>query len=289
MKAAPDARTHAARPEDLPAWIDTLPTLFIVGCPRSGTTWIQRMLLSLDGVVGGEESHFFAAFAPALRSYDAAAAAPRRVGLCRYIEREDFLREMRRLWGVLQAPLVEASEAPQLLVEKTPGHVRYAAEIDTLFPRSHFLHVVRDGRAVAASLMAASRGWGRTWAPKRIGGAARMWKDHVEAGLAIRAQVGDERYLELRYEDLQVDAAGRLRAVARFAGLDPGDEAIENAVQRNEAAVVRAGDGEASWADEPAGFLRQAEPDAWRAELNAWQRWKFRFYAGDLLGRLGYR
>ena len=33
--------------------------LFIVGAPRSGTTWVQRLLTAHPRIVGGTESHLF--------------------------------------------------------------------------------------------------------------------------------------------------------------------------------------------------------------------------------------
>ena len=33
--------------------------VFIIGCQRSGTTWLQRLLISHPSLCGGQESHFF--------------------------------------------------------------------------------------------------------------------------------------------------------------------------------------------------------------------------------------
>ena len=279
---------HPTRAEDLPAWFDEVTVLFIVGCPRSGTTWVQRMLLALPDAVGGEESHFFEAFAPALEFYDRAAAGPRKVGPACYLDPDGFLNELRRLWVLFHGPLLDVGKPPRVLVEKTPGHVRFAREISLILPRARFAHLVRDGRAVVSSLLAASGSWGRTWAPGRAGGAARMWRDHVRDGQAIRGLVGEERYIEVRYEDFFQDPVASLRTLARFAGLEPTAEQLQEAVRLNDAAAVRSGVGASAWSKEPAGFLRRAAPDGWRDELSRWQLLKVQHYAGSTLRRLGY-
>ncbi|MBI3001835.1 MAG: sulfotransferase, partial [Deltaproteobacteria bacterium] len=33
--------------------------MLIVGCPRSGTTWLQRLLASHPKIITGQESHVF--------------------------------------------------------------------------------------------------------------------------------------------------------------------------------------------------------------------------------------
>lgn len=274
--------------QDLPAWFHELTPLFVVGCPRSGTTWIQRMLLELDGVVGGPETHFFPAFASTFQAYRDSASEGKKVGLGWYLEEDELLRELRRIWVVLMAPLVEHAESPQVLLEKTPNHVRFAQEVHSLLPEARFLHVIRDGRAVVASLLAASKSWGRAWAPSSVDDAIRMWSRDVRAGLEARELVGDAQYLEIRYEDVHAQPLESLRRIARFAGLDPKDEALGEAVHLHDAATIRSGKGHAAWAGEPEGFLRKANPDAWREDLGFWTRRRVRRRAGTLLDALGY-
>ncbi|MFV1959284.1 MAG: sulfotransferase [Planctomycetota bacterium] len=277
------------REQDLPAWLHDVPHLFIVGSPRSGTTWIHRMLLDLDGVVGGPETQFFIGFASALHSYEFSLTQDKRAGLGWYLDYEAFLRELRRLWVIVMGPLVEQVEHPRVLIEKTPSHARFVREIHMVLPAVRFLHVIRDGRAVAASLMAASKTWARSWAPSRAREAIRLWKRHVRAAREARELVGNERYLEVRYEEMLAQPLEGLRRIARFAGLDPAEEALSPVVERHDADAIRAGLGHAVWAGEPEGFLRTAKADAWRRDLGLWDRVQIRSHAGSFLRSLGYR
>src|SRR5687768_17973655 len=62
------ARTSSAADADATDATDaTDAPVFVIGSPRSGTTWVQRLLVAHPAVCGGQESHFFAAFGPPLR------------------------------------------------------------------------------------------------------------------------------------------------------------------------------------------------------------------------------
>lgn len=274
---------------DLPDWFHAVPPLFVVGCPRSGTTWIQRMLLELPGIVGGPESHFFAAFGPALRQFDEIRTPTRDIGLSAYMTRDAVVGELRRLWILTQGPLVEQDAGARVLLEKTPGHARFAAEIREVLPNARFLHVIRDGRAVAASLKAASTSFGEAWAPPRATTAIRMWMGHVRDARGARDIFGDEHYLEVRYEDALAAPKETLVQLARFAGLEPTDDAIRRAVETHDAKAIRSGKGHEIWRTEPEGFFRKATSDGWKQELGLVERIKIRHYAGDMLRSLGYR
>jgi hypothetical protein len=105
------------------------------------------------------------------------------------------------------------------------------------FPGARFLHLVRDGRAVAYSLSRVD--WWEDGVVWWYGDTPRRWRERggdpwalvathwvrelASVGEGLRA-VAAERQLELRYEELVGDPVAVLRRVARFAGLadDPG-------------------------------------------------------------------
>ena len=118
----------------------------------------------------------------------------------------DFLREF--LTRVYERVLATKPEAT-ILLDKHPGYSDHVEYINRLIPNARFIHVIRDGRDVVASLLAASQGWGKLWAPKDVESAASIWKKHVLA--AREAHKYDGRYLEVRYEEL-------LTALHRFVG-----------------------------------------------------------------------
>src|SRR5688500_4619514 len=124
-------------------------------------------MLANPGVCGGPESNFFSNFAGSLRSFNKQAQMARAAGLANYFTADELREALRELWRKAMRLMVERAPAATVLLEKTPSHALWMPEIDELFPRCRFIHLIRDSRAVVASLLAAGRDeWGSQWAPK---------------------------------------------------------------------------------------------------------------------------
>lgn len=114
------------------------------------------------------------------------------------------------------------------------GRIGY---LDEIFPRARFVHLVRDGRDVANSLLRVWfwQGWRgpQNW---RFGPLStedrRLWEEHdrsfvVLAGLAWKILVGsveaarptlsNDRFLEVRYEDFLESPMEEIRRIVDFA------------------------------------------------------------------------
>ncbi len=125
----------------------------------------------------------------------------------------------------------------RVLVSKRIANNQRIPFLTAAFPNARFLHLIRDGRAVAYSLSRVD--WWEDGVVWWYGDTPRRWRERggdpwelvathwlrefasIEEGLAT---VAPDRRLELRYEDLVVEPAGLLEQVAGFAGLpaDPG-------------------------------------------------------------------
>lgn len=104
-------------------------------------------------------------------------------------------------------------DAP-IWVDHTPTNFRRALTMLRLFPDARFIHLVRDGRAVAASVLPLD------WGPNNVMHAAEFWMARCAAGLGAELQLGSDRVLRVRYEDLVTSPEPTLRRIAGFAGLD---------------------------------------------------------------------
>jgi hypothetical protein len=70
--------------------------VFIVGCPRSSTTWLQRLLASHPAIKTGPETDMFSNYVGrAIRAFRADRHRPRRKGLQCYLSEADFLALQR--------------------------------------------------------------------------------------------------------------------------------------------------------------------------------------------------
>lgn len=279
--------------------------VFVVGAPRSGTTWLQRLLAAHPRVATGQESHLFSEFVgPQLRAWRkhlrSAPVERGGVGPGCYHTEEQFLAILRDYMLRLLAPLIEARGEAELFVEKTPGHALYVAEIHELLPEARFIHIIRDARDVVVSLLTAAGSWGQGWAPERTARAALLWERHVRSARTAGRALGARRYHEVHYEELARDGAPTLERLFDFVGLPVERTAIERWLEDNRADAVRAGGGTpiplggafggatGGVVREPDGFMGPARVGAWRGTLSLAQRAVVWHFAGRTMREAGY-
>jgi len=102
-------------------------------------------------------------------------------------------------------------------VEKTPRHVLHASRIRRLVPCSLFIHMVRDGRDVVASIVDRARKY-----PDRFPGqedpayGVRQWNRSLRATAAAMKEPG---HIVLRYEGLTARPEETLKTLCHILGI----------------------------------------------------------------------
>lgn len=261
--------------------------VFIVGSPRSGTTWLQRLLATHPHIKTGQESHVFSFYiAPQLRRWrkmlgegdDADTIGRTGLGLAGYLSEEQFLTLLRQYVVLMEQ--AAGLQSGDLFLEKSPSHSLVMSEIRTVLPQSRFIHLVRDPRDVVASLVAASHSWGKGWAPSDPEKAAGVWVKHVKAVREASATLTSDEFIQVRYEDLCADTPATLQTLSTFLGLDWPEEQIGHAVDANRVDKMKRGGGtpipvyghhgseEGKVVVEPEGFVRKARPGAGKEDLS---------------------
>ncbi|MHB8439852.1 MAG: sulfotransferase family protein [Acidimicrobiales bacterium] len=216
-------RPSAAPPEGAP-WAFPPPprrVLVVLGAPRSGTTWLSRLLQlhPCAGGIGDEETWLFQELRHLWHDE----------GLRAHVRPHELAEALRafcdELFGATLARGAEAPDAvPVMFVEKTPIHVYEVQMIEALYPEARFVHIVRDGRDVARSL--SHMPMASFPSPAQC---IREWARMVDAA---RTAAGAAHFMEIRYEDMVVDPVGTVGAVLEWAGLpvdDPTREALRDA------------------------------------------------------------
>lgn len=260
--------------------------VFIVGCPRSGTTWLQKLLAAHPHIHTGQESHLFNRFiGPQLRAWEKlnsrgkANSSNRRVGLPAYLSEEEFLRSLRSYLLTLLDGILSNTPPGDLFLEKTPHHALWIPEIHALLPAARFIEIRRDPRDVVASLLAASASWANDWAPSTIDGAVTLWLRHVQAVEAADSECPDLRLHRVTYENLQQAPEEALTKISEFLEIDWSDIEVKRAIEANRLSRAIAGGGTripvgGALADvpnstgEPTGFVRRGESGGWRKDLS---------------------
>jgi hypothetical protein len=279
--------------------------VFVVGCPRSGTTWVQRLLATHPCIRTGQESDLFDSYVgPQLRIWEQELGTDSSgrggVGLACYLTDAEFRRILRGYLLQLLARMVGDLGPGELFVEKTPSHVLYVGEIHALLPKARFVHVLRDARDTAASLLSASRGWGRTWAPRGAASAAGTWVSHVQAARNAQRVLPSAQFHEIRYEALHADGPRVLANLARWLSLGWSQDQVRAALELNSPEATRAGRAtpiplggqvastRGSVVKEPEGFIRSARAGTWRQDLGPLERLAVWRVARRTMADVGY-
>jgi hypothetical protein len=273
-----------AAPPGLPV---SLKLLFIVGFPRSGTTWLRALLAGHPGVAALEaESYLFDelylghldASWRSERAHAAGGGTP--FALSAMLSEAEFDELLRSFASSVLARIARARPGASLVVEKTPTHARFAPLILRLFPDAYFLHIVRDPREVYCSTRAAARGWGRFWASEDAVDVTRRWE--LLLGIALGIANLTPRYRQLRYEDLLADTPGQLAGLLAWLGLDHAPELCRSLAEDSSLEKLRE-----RWSHNP-DFFRRGAAAGWRDELRRSEVALVEYIAGERMRALGY-
>jgi hypothetical protein len=184
---------------------------------------------------------------------------------------------MRRSWP--------ASQPPTHLLDKHPGYSHHVGTIKSFLPKARFIHLIRDGRDVAASMMAVHKKMG--FAPAQIAEAAGKWKKFVVAARAA-AQFGDE-YLEIRYEDFLEGREEIYGKVLDFCGLPYTPDWISETLAANTFEKMKSSGASPDQRTKLSEKrYHRGKAGGWKEDFSGWQRYEFDRIAGDLLVELGY-
>jgi hypothetical protein len=237
--------------------------IFVIGCSRSGTTVVFHALAehpSLAWISNWSNRFGDAAFwlrlaklrhAPAVRALGQRGWRPRPVEAyrpwtdcfdgfnrpARDLDARDCSDESRARMQALVARHLAVQGKPRFAAKYT-GWSRIGF-MDRAFPDARYVHVIRDGRAVAASLLQVGfwEGW-RGPSQWRWGPLSRehdelwrasdssfavlagiQWKLLLENIRGTGAKIGD-RYRELRYETFVADPLAALADLREWSGLE---------------------------------------------------------------------
>lgn len=266
--------------------------VFIVGSPRSGTTWLQILLAQFGEVATGQETRLFSHYlGPLLSRWEESRSDE--TGLHTVVDEEAFVASSRQFAVRVLEAILRSKPGATIAVEKTPGHVFHVRQIERLLPRARFVHIVRDPRAVTSSLMRVAEDWGAGWAPSRARDAARTWRRHVAAGRRAGEEIGDA-YREVRYESLCRDPVPSLEDLCAWMGVEVGQGDCARAVEAcsfdriNTEGVERAGASDIRVRPGRSAHSRMSRVRAWRDELSHGEIAAVEREVADLMDDLGY-
>lgn len=271
--------------------------IIIVGAPRSGTTMLRYMLSSHPDIYVPPESNFF------VHLFDRDPS--------RELERDEAIRIIDLILGYKvffrdwkddppdprefvdgltdrrPGSLIEqlytryaAQYGARRWGDKSPIYTSHVAEISRMLPDARFIHIVRDGRDVALSMLKSYQGPRFFYVDLCY--AAQSWKRRVTEARRDGDLLGPEYYLEVRFEELTDDPEPTLRLMCEFIG-----EEFEPEMTRPEKVASQMYHSKgihSSTRSAPSG--RNAQK--WKRAMSGSDQRIFAALAGDLLAELGY-
>jgi hypothetical protein len=191
--------------------------IIIFGAPRSGTTYIQRLLDRHPDVCISHETRVFAWLHAAVKVLPTSDQFV-------VTEHDNFVAHLRTtLPDVIRNFYEQLGPNVRYWGDKNPHYADPAnrgclALIAELFPGTRFVNIIRDGRDVVASLLRRRHANGEAWADFEA--AHRTWIEHLEIGRTFGARQPDDSYFEICYEDFVRDDVESARALFGFLGID---------------------------------------------------------------------
>jgi hypothetical protein len=254
--------------------------VFILGCPRSGTTFLGTILGALP-----KTSYYYE---PAITKY-----------FSRLVYQQKAPRWQSWLFfqAALRSLLFFTPGRGSTCIEKNPPYTFITETLSQIFPQARFIYLLRDGRDVTVSLL--GKPWhlerssqsgmrepgGYRYGPyphfyiepereseyRRTSDVHRciwIWRRYCEAGEHLAAQIHHSKLLSIRYEDLIRSKESSVDKLAAFLCVD--DSKCKRILSR----AVDCG--------------YESSVGKWRKHLAAEELQVVEQEAGQLLRRLGY-
>jgi hypothetical protein len=195
--------------------IDSSP-IIIFGAPRSGTTYLNKVLNQHPDVFVSHEIRLFAWLHECLKVLP---QQDRFLVTCR----EQFTRHLRDSFPELvRGFYAKMWPNARHWGDKNPHYADSANKgclntIMEIFPGAKFIHLIRDGRDVVSSLVRKYDDDGRPWT--NLTTAPKIWVNHINIGCEFGATIPERQYMEVRYERMVREDVDVARQVFEFLGI----------------------------------------------------------------------
>lgn len=270
-------------------------SVFVVGSARSGTTLLYHILLA-SGEFAVYDAETWLLEKGQSRYGKLRSTANRKEFVEDWIESGQFERSGLSARDYLDEiegsnmsvaellahfmGLIAKNQGKPRWAEKTPSHVYHMKEIKARVPTAKFIHIIRDGRSVAASLR--KIGWSARSEDSlaQLAWAAQTWVHAFAQGRKAASRMAGD-CLEVKYEDIVTDLGGTLNRINDFLGTAVTEQDVQNS------AFGALGKSNTAFGDQKTG-LHQDALTRWKTELTPEENGMLAALIGPTLKELGY-
>lgn len=191
--------------------------IFIIGCPRSGTTWLGNLLGKHKDIKYYNEP-----------------------GILSWLNQKEITEPMRLNFKKIVMRMCSGQKTN--FVFKFPHWTLFIEELISMFPEAKFIHIIRNSKNVALSLNKVrmtnpETNYHKVWFlyqfdPKTLekykkadylGKDIITW-EHYTAKAFQAKRLGEKRYMEVDYEDLVKFTSLELECVSKFLELEEDEK-----------------------------------------------------------------
>jgi Sulfotransferase family len=278
------------------------PYLFIVGCARSGTTLVHRIVDAHPELAITPEMHWISHYVNFFKNQNRLVTPELVSELSRHKRFAQFEIPHEQFEGLLASGetvpyptflnrvfgLYARIKNKPLVGNKTSGYVRRVHTLHALWPEAKFVHIIRDGRDVCLSVLnwkKADHIVGRyaSWEEDPVSTTALWWERKVRKGREDGAALGPGLYHETLYEDLVEDPERECKRLCEFLGVPYDDAVIRFAEGKTKTDLPNARKTpKKAWLPITSGMRN------WRTEMPATDIQRFEAAVGNLLEELSY-
>lgn len=298
------------------------PKFFLLGHPKSGTSWLMWLLHSHPEIFCRGEGKFFGKDSHKSLHSALIRSKELQIWLGRnpwtWQDQDPDLEDLLKV-AVNYLMVEKLSKTNKRIVgDKTPlESAEIIREITTICPGSKVVHIIRDGRDVAVSAVhhrwnnATDEGGGIKISPEQakkrdayransdafgvegesifadgeLTALARNWKTIVGLTMQDGPKLLGGDYHQVHYEDLVAEPVANAQRVLEFLGADSREEVARKCV---EAASFERKANRKPGEEDPTSFFRKGISGDWKGVFTKEDRLAFKEEAGDLLVELGY-
>ena len=273
--------------------------IFIVGCPRSGTTVLTVRLGRHSQVVAPPETHFFELIThfwpPGIKKQPMSNATIKRFLKIPRIRKLDLKlsevinlvdhtdRTHRSLFCVIMECLRQETGKP-IWCEKSPRNLHHAEKIYKFFPNAKIVHIVRDGRDVANSLRNVF------WRENNLAIQAHEWLYNAKIGFELQKRFSHSSFLTVFYEEFIEAPEKVLGSICNFVGLKLESQQLINTKGSKDMAVDKwtGHQSDLKWLNKAKNELDRNRMSAWKWHCNKDEIVLMNYIMGPWLKRWGY-
>lgn len=276
----------------------TLPErpIFVVGCPRSGTTMLQLMLHAHPRIAIPPETRFLMAAYDARGDFGDLTQEANRLALARWIVDRKKTRfgdlgldgqqvidqivagppTLGSALGIVLRAYAARFDKPRW-GDKRPGYFQRIPALVRMFPDAQVVQLIRDGRDCVASLKEMD------WYKQDSFHALSTWVESIELGDKAAKSLGTGSYHRMYYEKLIEDPTAELEALCEFLG-----EEFDPAMCEPGQVAAVAVPGRKVWHQRTHDEVNNKRAGTWRTRLTPGEIALCETVAGGLLREHGY-